>query len=352
MKYTLRFPTILPALVLLIVTSSCLWFSGQTPATETPALEDILTQIPADTAAPAVPTSEEAGEPPAQQPAETPQNLSPSEPQAADEVPCDKKVCFYSGHFLLSPPIGSEYRDTIDTSSRYGTLRKRIRNSYYGAHFLNSAGTPVLAAADGVVVVAGDDSLKNYGARVSSYGNLVILEHSLPGVTEPVYTLYAHLSKVAVDVDDNVERGEQIGEVGMSGSVVGSTLAFEVRYGKNAYLAARNPELWLQPQKDGTGDPTGALAGRVIDKQGNFVQISHIRLENLRAAGGSELKPIFLRTYLDREQRGAQPWLESFATGGLPEGTYVITFWYQSNRYQRQVEVQPGMLTLVTFDVK
>jgi hypothetical protein len=210
----------------------------------------------------------------------------------------------------------------------------------------------VLAAAGGVVVVAGDDSQKNYGARVNSYGNLVILKHTLPGISEPVFTLYAHLSEVLVEVDDEVERGEEIGKVGMSGSVTGSTLSFEVRYGKNAYLAARNPELWLEPQPDESGKPTGALAGRVVDADGNYRQVSHIRIDNLRATDQGELRSIFLRTYLDREQRGQTPWNDSFATSGLPEGTYKISFWYQSQLYQREVEVQPGMLTIVTFEVK
>jgi hypothetical protein len=89
-----------------------------------------------------------------------------------------------------------------------------------------------------------------------------------------------------------------------------------------------------------------------VDNSGNYVQISHIRVENLRSASQIELRPIFLRTYLDREQRGADPWQESFAASGLPEGTYVITFWHRSVRYQHELEVQPGMLTLVTFEVK
>jgi murein DD-endopeptidase MepM/ murein hydrolase activator NlpD len=240
----------------------------------------------------------------------------------------------------------------IDTASRYGTLRRRIRDTYYGVQFLNSTGTPVYAAAAGDVEVAGDDSQVSYGPRLNMYGNLVIVKHSLPGISEPVYTLYAHLSEVSVKAEGDVEAGEQIGLVGMSGSTRGSTLYFEVRYGKNAYEAARNPELWLEPMTDETGDPMGALAGRLLDKQGNYVGVRNILVENLRTAAQGKLRPLYLRTYLDDAQMGLSPWGESFAASYLPEGTYQVSFWYGPDLYQREVEVQPGRLTFVNFEVK
>jgi murein DD-endopeptidase MepM/ murein hydrolase activator NlpD len=125
-------------------------------------------------------------------------------------------------------------RDVIDATSRYGTVRRGVGDVYHGVQFLNSLGTPVYAAAAGDVEVAGDDSQVSYGSRPGMYGNLVILKHTLPGISAPVYTLYAHLSEVSVKAEGDVEAGEQIGLVGMSGSVRGSTLYFEVRYGENA----------------------------------------------------------------------------------------------------------------------
>jgi murein DD-endopeptidase MepM/ murein hydrolase activator NlpD len=240
----------------------------------------------------------------------------------------------------------------IDPASRYGTLRRRVRDVYHSVQFLNSTGTPVYAAAAGDVIVAGNDSQVAYGPRFDMYGNLVILRHSLPGIPEPVYTLYANLSQVSVKVEGDVQAGEQIGLVGMSGAVIGSTLTFEVRYGENSYEAARNPELWLEPLTDETGNLRGALAGRVIDKNGDYVDVHNILIQNLRRAAQGRIRPLYSRTYLEEALTGLSPHEESFAVSDLPEGTYKISFWYGPNRYEREVEVQPGRLTLVTFEVK
>jgi murein DD-endopeptidase MepM/ murein hydrolase activator NlpD len=333
--------------LLLLVTLSCNLTSGKPPGAETPALKAITPESSTEAPESVSPTTQ----PESESPAETQEAPVPQQDGDASEV-CAENVCILDGHFLLKRPIGPDGRDTIDTASRYGTLRKRVRDVYHGVQFLNSTGTPVYAAAAGDVIVAGDDSQINYGPRLNMYGNLVILKHSLPGITEPVYTLYAHLSEFSVKTEGDVEAGEQIGLVGMSGSVGGSTLYFEVRYGENTYEAARNPELWLEPVTDATGDPMGALAGRVIDNQGNYVPVRNILVENVRNTTQARVGPLYLRTYLDNNQWGLDPWNENFAASYLPEGTYQISFWYLSDLYEREVEVQPGRMTFVTFEVK
>ena len=95
----------------------------------------------------------------------------------------------------------------------------------------------MVAAADGVVVVAGDDLNIPYGPRVNYYGNLVILEHDLPGYPDPVFTLYSQLSEVLVQEGDAVAGGGEIGLVGMSGVVPGST------HGVMSALRLKSPEL-------------------------------------------------------------------------------------------------------------
>ncbi len=341
-----RFPIILITAFTLLVTLSCalgnrLQITYQTPATASVPPE-FFTPTP--------------GEPLSTEEAEAPSSEAPSEsepPSVSEEfAPCEKKVCIESGSFLLKRPIGPDGRFTIDTASRFGTLRRRLRDAYLGVQFLNSTGTPVLAAWDGDVVVAGDDSRISYGVRPNMYGNLVILRHFLPGIPEPVYTLYAHLSEVSVKAEGDVEAGEQIGLVGMTGSIFGSTLYFEVRYGENSPEAVRNPELWLELLPDETGDSMGALAGQVVDRQGNYVSLSNILVENLRSASQGLDRQIYLKTYIEKDLMGQSPWGETFAVSNLPEGTYQISFWYGAELYQRQVEVQPGMLTFVPFEVK
>jgi len=76
-------------------------------------------------------------------------------------------------------------------------------------------GTPVAACGAGRVVMAEERLLT---------GNSVVLEH-LPGV----YSLYYHLSAIAVRAGQDVEAGERIGAVGMTGLATGPHLHWELR---------------------------------------------------------------------------------------------------------------------------
>jgi murein DD-endopeptidase MepM/ murein hydrolase activator NlpD len=286
-------------------------------------------------------------------PPETPPSQNPeSSPAPAEETNiCPEDSCIVDGYFLLGRPVGEGGRDTIDHSNRFGMYQKSSGEAHYGVDFLNSTGTPVVAAADGVVVVAGDDLKTNYGPMVNAYGNLVIIKHNLAGFSQPVFTLYAQLSQISVKVDDQVKAGQEIGQVGMSGRVTGSTLHFEVRVGENAYGAVGNPELWLKPLPDENGDLQGALAGRVLDAKGKYLQVSNILLERLGAAGQPAVSQIYLKTYADKRLAGHAPLDENFAVGDLPPGSYKVSFWLQGLQ-QRVIEIQSGKLTEVTFNLK
>lgn len=286
------------------------------------------------------PPDEEQPEAPAEEP----------EPAVEEPQPCEEDVCVSTGTFLLARPIGPDGRFTIDPSYRYGDYRHAAQLTHRGVDFLNSSGTPVLAVADGTVVTAGDDLNMPYGPKLDFYGNLVILEHSLPGYGKPVYTLYAHLSEVLVEEGDAVSAGQEVGLVGMSGGVPGSTLHFEVRVGENSYQVARNPELWLTLLSDERDQPLGALAGRVLDEKGNYEAIENIVVEQLAGPGLPAIDQFYLRTYEKSELMGLPPWEESFALSDLPAGEYQITFMFNGVQ-QQVVEVEPGKLTMVTFVV-
>ena len=82
-----------------------------------------------------------------------------------------------------------------------------------------AAGTPILAAADGVVSIAnGTDSWGD------SYGYYVKLDHG-----EGLETLYAHCSSICVTAGQKVAQGEVIAYVGSTGNSTGNHLHFEVR---------------------------------------------------------------------------------------------------------------------------
>ncbi len=345
MKKTLFTPIVFLAILLLLVSAGCS-LGGSSPAEEssdTPAVEAAPASTDITTLPPEEPdTQEPTPLPPTEEPAPT--DITPEE----ELKTCSDEVCLENGSFLLARPVAPSGRNTIDPSYRFGDYRQSTQLTHRGADFLNSTGTSVVAAADGVVVVAGDDLNIPYGPKKNYYGNLVILEHDLPGYPDPVFTLYSQLSEVLVEEGDAVAAGQEIGLVGMSGVVPGSTLHFEVRVGENSYLEARNPELWLELLSNEKDQALGAIAGRVMDDQGVYQPVENIVIEQLAGPGLPAIDQFYLTTYEKKELRGQSPWNESFAMSDLPPGEYQITFMLNGLQ-QKEVEVEPGMLTLVTF---
>ena len=96
-----------------------------------------------------------------------------------------------------------------------------------GIDFLAELGSPVVAAAGGVVVFSGFHP---------QYGYMVDIDHG-----NDLVTRYAHHSKLFVKEGDVVHRGHKIGEVGSTGRSTGPHLHFEVRYRG----AAQNPAKFL-----------------------------------------------------------------------------------------------------------
>ncbi len=92
-----------------------------------------------------------------------------------------------------------------------------------------AVGTAVRAVAKGRVDFVSDD----YG----TYGQMVLLNHG-----DGFYTMYAHLSTIAVSVNQEVIAGATIGRSGDTGSLKGPVLHFEVRKGG----AALDPMGWLR----------------------------------------------------------------------------------------------------------
>jgi murein DD-endopeptidase MepM/ murein hydrolase activator NlpD len=261
---------------------------------------------------------------------------------------CNSDVCTYPGVFPLVRPIASPGNDKIDPTYRFGSTAGRTRDPHHGVELLNGSGTPVLAAADGVVVVAGDDRKVFYGPYSYFYGNLVVIQHSIQGLAQPLYTLYGHLSQIKVQVGDRVQAGQLIGLVGMTGIATGSHLHFEVRLGENSYKSSRNPELWLAPHIGHDGQPNGALAGRILDANGKYLPVSSIVVQHLPAPGQPSDGELYLGTYEDKAMVGQTPWEENFAAGDLPPGWYRVSF-AQNGVQTQEIQVLPGQLTLVTW---
>lgn len=97
-----------------------------------------------------------------------------------------------------------------------------------GVDFMAETGTPIRAAAGGVVV---------YSEYHPQYGNMITIDHG-----NGIASRYAHASKRLVKVDDIVLQGQKIAEVGNTGRSTGPHLHFEVL----SNGAPQNPARYLK----------------------------------------------------------------------------------------------------------
>lgn len=135
----------------------------------------------------------------------------------------------------LSWPVSTGY-----VSSGYKWRRLGGSTSFHGAiDIAASRGTPIKAAAGGVVILA-----RYYGLA----GNTVFIDHG-GGMT----TLYFHMDKIQVNVGQTVITGDQIGTVGNTGRSTGPHLHFEVRLKNPSSSGCSLP--YLDPTSRGRVNP-------------------------------------------------------------------------------------------------
>jgi murein DD-endopeptidase MepM/ murein hydrolase activator NlpD len=113
---------------------------------------------------------------------------------------------------------------------RVATKTRRAR-MHTGVDIRAGQGSPVLAAAAGVVCFVGD---------WAGYGKIVEIDHD-----NGLITRYAHLSSYAVAVGATVISGEQVGTVGRTGRATGSHLHFETLV-NGRHVDPMMAEMWAQ----------------------------------------------------------------------------------------------------------
>jgi len=136
---------------------------------------------------------------------------------------------------IVAPPADRAATDTMEVSVPFGCGRSfpvsqahgtgsHLQNDTWAWDFRMPVGTPVVAAADGVVRMArGDSAVGGCDEAMAKWANYVVISH--PGGYE---TQYLHFSQVVVKPGDKVKAGELIGYSGETGWACGAHLHFKV----------------------------------------------------------------------------------------------------------------------------
>lgn len=110
-------------------------------------------------------------------------------------------------------------------SCYYITSRQGPRTHPITGEYKNHSGTDI-GASYGATVIAADSGTVSLAGENGGYGNCVMINHG-----NGYYTLYGHLSSIAVSWGQSVRQGDVIGYVGSTGNSTGPHLHFEIRSG-------------------------------------------------------------------------------------------------------------------------
>jgi murein DD-endopeptidase MepM/ murein hydrolase activator NlpD len=143
--------------------------------------------------------------------------------QQARDIREGKGIPRWTGKFIM--PV--QGRITSEFGNRYHPILKRYR-LHSGIDIGVPTGTPVRAAADGVIIHSG---------WITGYGYTVIIDHG-GGLS----TLYGHNSSLVVKAGQTVLQGDAVAKAGSTGVSTGPHVHFEVR----DQGAPVNPWQWLK----------------------------------------------------------------------------------------------------------
>jgi murein DD-endopeptidase MepM/ murein hydrolase activator NlpD len=153
--------------------------------------------------------------------------LAATKQQIADEVAESEALASASAQIAARLRASASSSDTSPPAAAPGRLAwpvsapvtspfgPRWGRMHEGIDLGAPYGTPIHAAADGVVVYCG---------WMDGYGNLTVIDHG-----GGIATAYGHQSSIAVGCNQQVTQGQVIGAVGSTGHSTGPHLHFEVR---------------------------------------------------------------------------------------------------------------------------
>ncbi len=261
---------------------------------------------------------------------------------------CQQEICIMDGHFAMRNPISAFGNRYSDDSYRYGSTQGGLRETHHGVEFANNPGIPVLAVADGEVIFADSDIDTKIGWVPNFYGNVVVIRHFFGGPNHAMFSLYAHLSSITVQRGEMVETGKMVGTVGATGTARGSHLHFEVRSGTNDSESNQNPILWVMPEPG-----MGVIAGRLTNNKGEDVEgVFNVQAISEGVVNSSPTTSITTYENKSLPVGNDHIWIENFAAGNIPQGTYRVSLVYNNKVYEKTVDVNDGKLTFVVFVVQ
>lgn len=142
--------------------------------------------------------------------------------QQTAQLIAEDPVLAATGHLLWPIPHATITQGFGPTAYVFEASYAGFPHFHTGIDLAVPLGTPVFAAADGVVVLA--RPMADSGGLLVGYGNYVIIQHDAG-----LKTLYGHLLTIGVKEGDVVHRGQLVGLVGSTGNSTGPHTHFEVR---------------------------------------------------------------------------------------------------------------------------
>lgn len=174
----------------------------------------------------------------------------------------------------MDPPMGSENGALVYNAQPFWEMNDQ-RGGHHTGEDLNGIGgmntdlgDPVYAAADGLVIFAGEPS--------PGWGKTIILAHRTSD-DQPIRTMYAHLDQSKVAVGSLVARGEIIGNVGTANGNYPAHLHFEIRESDGVEIGGGYLKRFLNHL-----DPS-AIISAMHNPEGKGISPSFLKLANLSA---------------------------------------------------------------------
>ena len=152
-----------------------------------------------------------------------------------------------------------------------------------------------------------------------------------------------------VKTGDKVKTGEKIGEVGATGSAIGSHLHFEVRISNPGLDQGLNPELFISLLDNQPLTPSGILIGNILDYQKQKVSQNKLVIQPVENGRIMIDKAYYLETYATDAPISDPNWQENFSISNLPVGNYRVSTYINKEFIEKYISINENSLTFISI---